>query len=396
MATMPATSAEANERASTGSSRLLLAAGLLTWAMLAVPFVARAIEDPAWRTWNTWIWAVAHGVFGALLILSFRAHRNLGWAAAAPIHRSLLVGQTLAALVAIGITQHNLLMILLVIIASQVPLSSGLALSLGWVAGQTALGVPLAFADNSLGRAVVEGGTQVGFQLFAVYAATAAVRERNARAMLEHTHAELLSTRALLAESSRVAERRRISRELHDLLGHHLTALSLRLEAATHRRGEERGEEIQAARTIASGLLDDVRDVVRTFREDQNLDIAGPLRTLAEAIREPAVHLEMPTPLEIEDPARANTVLRAAQEMVTNAARHARARNVWIHLERDDDRVSLDCRDDGRGAREPRFGTGLTGMRERLEELGGSLSVDTAPGRGFRVVAELPLNEVTT
>jgi signal transduction histidine kinase len=84
-------------------------------------------------------------------------------------------------------------------------------------------------------------------------------------------------------------------------------------------------------------------------------------------------------------------VLRCAQEIVTNAARHAGAENLWLDLEHEGGMVTLRARDDGRGARSVRPGNGLRGMRERLESVGGSLAVETAEGKGFALRATLPM-----
>lgn len=373
------------------SDRLMLFAGVLTWAMIALRYVAWVIETPSFfgAAWLTW--SAGHLAFGVLLVLGFRWRSSLPSTRELQRHRILLVLQTLCALVAIAGMQSGLVMILLVIVATQVPLYCSLPVSIGWVLTQTAIAGPIAMQNESPGRAVVEVGTQLGFQLFGVYASTTAVREREARAAIAEIAAELLSTRELLASSSRLAERRRISRELHDLMGHHLTALSLQLEAAGHQAEGPLAEQLGAARRVATELLGDVRQVVRTFRTENVVDLAGPLRTLAEAMPRLAVHLELPDDLAIEDPVRANAILRSVQEVVTNAARHARADNLWIALERSPTGIAIRAHDDGRGARTLDLGAGLTGLRERLEELGGRLDLDTGPGRGFRVEAALPL-----
>ncbi len=379
-----------------GTGYLLLFAGLLTWAMIGVPYVAMAIEQPARRNLTTLVLLAAHAVFGVLLVASFQVFRRSDRPHAARNHRRLLVAQSAAALVAIIVMPESLLMILFVIVASQVPLSNSLPVSLAWVGIQTAIAAPIAQADQSLGRAIVITGTEIGFQLFAVYASTTAAREREARSALARVNAELVSTRELLANSSRLAERQRISRDLHDLMGHHLTALSLQLETASHQASGEVGARVRAARGIAGGLLDDVRQVVRAFRTDNEIELAGPLRTLVNAIQRPNVHLELPERLEIDDPVRANAILRSVQEIVTNAARHAEAPNLWITIERQPAGLVISARDDGKGARAVRFGSGLDGMRERLAELGGSITVDTAPGRGFRLDLTLPLSEASS
>jgi signal transduction histidine kinase len=138
-------------------------------------------------------------------------------------------------------------------------------------------------------------------------------------------------------------------------------------------------------------LLTDVRDVVGALREERALDLRRALEDLASAAPEPRVHLACPTDLEVSDPLRAHTLFRCAQEAITNAVRHAQAKNVWIELSREaDGGLQLHARDDGRGAAAVEPGNGLRGMRERLEEAGGSLEIAAAPGAGFALRAALP------
>jgi signal transduction histidine kinase len=105
----------------------------------------------------------------------------------------------------------------------------------------------------------------------------------------------------------------------------------------------------------------------------------------------PRVHVELAGDFSVEDAVAGETVLRCAQEIVTNAVRHAAAENVWLQVRRSREGIALRGRDDGRGAESVRTGHGLSGMRERLEQRGGRLSVETAPGRGFSVEAILPM-----
>ena len=87
--------------------------------------------------------------------------------------------------------------------------------------------------------------------------------------------------------------------------------------------------------------------------------------------------------------------MRCAQEIATNAARHAQAQNLWLELAQRDGHLELTARDDGRGAREVTPGHGIEGMRERLAEVGGSLSIETSEGAGFSLKARLPLRGAT-
>lgn len=231
----------------------------------------------------------------------------------------------------------------------------------------------------------------LGFQVLALVSCFLTAREASARADLTRANRELYATRELLANTTRLAERERISRELHDTLGHHLTALSLNLEAASHMASGATRTQVQRAQAVTKLLLADVRGAVSALRGEDSTGLTEALRTLLDAVPEPRVHLSVPSDLTIGDPLCAHTVLRCVQEIVTNAIRHAQAANVWIELARSDGHLQLVARDDGRGVHAIQPGHGLTGMRERLDIVGGRLEVHSAPDQGFHVHAWIPI-----
>ena len=204
-------------------------------------------------------------------------------------------------------------------------------------------------------------------------------------------NAELRATRALLAESARVNERTRISRELHDLLGHHLTALSLNLEVAGHLVEGRAQEHVNQAHTLARLLLSDVREAVSRLRTDDAIDMAATLLPLADHVAGLRIHMDMPCPFLLDDPERAHVLLRCTQEIITNAVRHAGAAELRLQYAYDDSGVRVQASDDGRGAESPVAGNGLRGMRERLAAYGGRVDIATRPGEGFLLDIRLPL-----
>ena len=251
--------------------------------------------------------------------------------------------------------------------------------------------VAILFAiDRSWTEALTFGLTMGGFMLFAAASSFLVRSEAAARAQLASTNRELLATRAMLVETSRVEERLRISRDLHDTLGHHLTALSLQLDVAARLSEGRPAAHIQQAHAITRLLLGDVRDVVSRLRETSQLDVAQAIRSMTVEQADLALHLELPSSLVVEEASRADTLLRCVQEIVTNTTRHAQARNLWIRLEAQPDGIALHARDDGQGTDVLSYGNGLTGMRERFEQYAGHVEFRAARGSGFEVRGFLP------
>jgi signal transduction histidine kinase len=243
--------------------------------------------------------------------------------------------------------------------------------------------------DQADGMSLLVLVSTCGFELFAVSAAHLARSEASARQSLATVNAELRATHALLADNARMAERLRISRDLHDVLGHNLTSLTVHLDVASRLAQGAGVEHVRCARTIAGTLLDEVRGVVSQIRV-QPVDLRATLLSLTEGLPGLRVDLVLPDELTALDPARADAILRCVQELITNTLRHAQAQELSIEIRQSlDGALSIAARDDGRGG-EVVEGHGLAGMRERFEALGGSLSIACAPGRGFSVQGQIP------
>ncbi|HVH84794.1 MAG TPA: sensor histidine kinase, partial [Steroidobacteraceae bacterium] len=231
----------------------------------------------------------------------------------------------------------------------------------------------------------------LALQLVAFFVFRAMALEVAARTALAGSNAELRGVAQILSDSSRIAERLRIARELHDALGHHLTALSLNLEAALQRTEGAANASVATAQGLARRLLGDVREIVAESRTRDGINVAEALGTLAEAMPRPRIHLDIPAELRTPDPEHAHTLLRCAQEIVTNAARHSNAENLWLTVRCEGETLRIEARDDGRGSTTTDGGFGIRGMRERIAKAGGELRVATEPGRGFEVTAYLPV-----
>ena len=362
------------------------AAGLVTWLAVGVPLGLGRLQGPVAGAFSLWL--ICYLTFGVLfaLVADPRFDRRLP-------HQSLLP-LTLLTLLTFGVIGFGagywLGGVLLIVTASYAPhlLSSWNAAL--WVLAQTAVMTTLFLFTGDAVNALVQAALYLGFQLFALFTTHATLREAAAKERLARLNAELHATQELLRESSRMAERVRLARELHDVVGHHLTALSLNLEVASHVAEGRALTQVRTAQDISRTLLAEVRGVVGTMREPLSLDLAGALALLSRDIPTPEVHLAVAPDLMLDDPARAQVIVRCAQEVITNTVKHADAQNLWLRVEPSPQGIKLSAQDDGRGAGTFVYGNGLTGMRERLEGLGGRLELDPNPGRGFALTALFP------
>ncbi|MEO7209130.1 MAG: histidine kinase [Steroidobacteraceae bacterium] len=236
------------------------------------------------------------------------------------------------------------------------------------------------------------------YQIYALAIADIAKREGAARQELARRNLELKTTQRLLAESSRIGERVRISREMHDVLGHDLTALTLHLEVALNSQ-TNREEEVRSAQALAKGLLGKVREVVSFMRTDEPSSLARLLSNLVVDGPSLKVHLAMSGDLDATDMGRAHTLIRCLQEVITNARKHSGASNLWLDVKREAGNVVAEACDDGHGPKagglDPASadrGHGFNVMRERLGEFGGTLKIDDGDGQGFGLRIDLPLS----
>lgn len=223
-----------------------------------------------------------------------------------------------------------------------------------------------------------------------------AAAEAEKRRWLQAVLAEQLSGEHLLAEQMRYSERMQIARELHDLMGHHLTALNLQLQlgGALLARSDTggAGQALARAEGVAAQLLADVRESVSQQRSSQRIDLSAALQALAEGIASTRIELALDDAARDLGPRTAHALLRCVQEGVTNSVRHAGARRVKVELRGDGADVTVCIDDDGRGApgwHEGRTGNGLSGMAERMTELGGQMRV-TRTSPGFRIELRCP------
>lgn len=360
----------------------------LSWLLVALAPVLRltagSFQPPVS---NIALWFAGAAGFGVLVWNSSRP--RLTSADARPV--ALLAGQSAVAVGMAGALCTGSEGVLLVLVAAQLGYLAPLGTGLSWIVGQTAaLGAVLGL-HWAVPLAALWSIGYLGLQALAFLSTHAGAADARRRDELTRLNAELHATQGLLIDGGRAAERVEISRELHDVLGHHLAALSLQLEVAAHSSQGTGLHHVRRAQDLARLLLGDVRETVSAMRERDGVDVAAAVRRLSAEIPAPHIHVRAADDLRVGSPAAALTVVRCVQEIITNTIKHARAHNLWIDIEEGDGALIVTARDDGRGAVSVRSGLGLNGMRERLTELGGRLEIDGASARGFALRAWIPL-----
>ncbi|MFJ9338860.1 sensor histidine kinase [Streptomyces sp. NPDC101733] len=347
---------------------------LLPWLLLGLGAVANLLHG---ETPNPWVGAVGLLVFNSLYIsVVFRAFGRSTREAASTRWGLVAMGVVTCALaLAYGGTWLYFF-----------PL---LGLATGAVVRGRAL-APVMFALTAVagGVAGFRGGWDA---LGIVYGTFLSGMVTAAILALSETVTELRGTRQELARAAVDQERLRFSRDLHDLLGHTLSVIVVKSEAARRiapRDIDAALEQIADIETVGRQALTEIREAVTGYREASlaaELDRARGALTAAGV--EPLVRQSGP-PLPPREAALLGWVVR---EAATNTLRHSGAATCEIELRSSDGRARLTVTDDGSGVGSATPGSGLTGLGERLAAAGGTLSSGPVPGGGFRVTAELPV-----
>jgi signal transduction histidine kinase len=365
-------------------------AGLFLWFCAGIPLLLMRVIYEYPLTGELYVaWIMLHGLFGLMYwnLMQYLPERTaIGYRV---LYLSLLTASALGISV---VSQSSMGGILLLIVSVLLPWMLPLVPAVSWLIVQNVLLAIFVnrIPDISLSDASTNAAFFLGISLFAFMSSAVVLRQSGARDELRRVNSELRATQSLLAENTRIAERVRISRELHDLVGHHLTALTLNLEVVTHLVDGKVLEHVQQAHSLAKLLLADVREVVSDMRQDDMVNLADALHTLIGGVPKPRIHLDLPFQEVMTEPQRAQVLLRCVQEMITNSVRHAQAENLWIRLSMTREGLAMSARDDGIGADKVAVGNGLLGMAERLKQLGGKLEIESEPGSGFALHAWLP------
>jgi signal transduction histidine kinase len=269
------------------------------------------------------------------------------------------------------------------------PDSGALATYLHRLGVHSAVGAPILVESRLWGVLLAGSSTPLPASTearLADFAELAAVAISNAE-----TRAALAGSRARIVTAADET-RRRIERDLHDGIQQRLVSLGLELRDAQFAIGERPREAQRKIDAVAAGLtrtLDDLREISRGIHP---AILAG---GLAPALKALARRSSVPVELDIGmlDPVPEPTQVAAyyvVSEAFTNAAKHGRASVVRLRAQRENGTIRVAVTDDGVGGADPARGSGLIGLSDRIGAIGGKLAIDSPPGRGTSVVAELP------
>jgi signal transduction histidine kinase len=236
--------------------------------------------------------------------------------------------------------------------------------------------------------------------LFILLLVNALLAERQSREKLLLANERLRQYALRIEDQATLQERNRIAREIHDALGHALTAQSIQLENAQlflPPDAEKTASFLQEAKQLGSRALQEVRRSISTLRADplqgQSLETAiakavNEFRQTSGILPDYTIELSQPIPTEIS-----TALYRIIQESLTNIYKHSAATQVSIHLRESLKAIHLQIDDNGQGFNPERntTGFGLQGMRERTAALGGQFFLVSQPGKGCRITVSIPL-----
>jgi signal transduction histidine kinase len=249
-----------------------------------------------------------------------------------------------------------------------------------FIAFDTLLGKDFAFTEMVVWSTV---------NLLAILASYGLVAEQKAKLEAEQLVRELKATQILLSATTKRDERLRIARDLHDTLGHQLTALSLQLEVASHVSEADKQEHIHQAHEISGSLLSSVRETVSEIRQRRDMDLRDALTALIQGVTGITVKLNMDLAESMTDARQMEVIFRCVQEALTNTVKHAAASQCDIELSSSEESIHLSVKDNGSGANGAQPGNGLKGMAERVASIDGELDFNNSAD-GFMLNVKLP------
>lgn len=361
-------------------------AACITWAAIVI----QVVPGRDLLAGNIYAWI---GLIELLSMLALLLARSTGKHRLSPRSQLLMIlGQAMMVVLSGFSIKNGWSGVLLIIVSAQL----AVVLS-AWqtIAIMLAINAVLVVQWNLLGGKPLQIALDLlpvtAFQTFAGLTAYYQASSERRRDELAQLNAQLIATQALLEESNRNEERLKLSRELHDVAGHKLTALKMNLALMKQDPMLRDHAEVGVASTLANELLADIRAVVSQLRYHDGIDLRNTLDTLTRQIPGPIFKLQIDEDARPASMQAAEVLLRCAQEGITNAIRHGQPEHILLQCRRMKDQIELRVHDDGSSRAVIVAGNGLNGMRERLEALGGWLQIGPTAERGVELIVALPV-----
>ncbi|MEJ6472999.1 sensor histidine kinase [Pseudoalteromonas piscicida] len=343
---------------------------IVTWLAVAIPSLVYAKQQLQWLPWFQHI-----GVLILVLLCINESEKHYGYK-----------------------VRYAMLLVLALVIQS-INLTSPAAIHLIYnvkFVGILAFYVPLSFALGYIGMTACayiaaqyffwENGFEylnailfACFQLFAFVVCKRMQKEQEAKEALQLAHSQLSATQSLLSQSIAKQERLQLARELHDDVGHQITSLIVNLDVARRTAAAPLTELLDSCYLQAKDTLKCIRDLVSDKRSNEHIDLYDALLKLTESIPRLNIELDYEHHPLLEKLSYANCILKCCQEAITNTLKHAKADKMHVRVSSQNG-LKIQISDNGITLNSIRFGNGLAGMLERIQELGGSLDVATQQG----------------
>lgn len=306
---------------------------------------------------------------GAGIFLAIGSHEG-----SLPQRYAGLVLQALAAIALNFTMDQRFLAIYTIVLAAQLPQF----LRLGWGLSCTCLIMVCYFCIwhfywNS-SAALIETLLWSTFHLFSLFFGHVLNREQEQKEQAIALNKELRGTQSLLQEAAKQDERLRIARDLHDRIGHQLTALSIQLDVLRRSCPQPQRQQAENSYTLAQELLQSIRSTVSDVRDNHSMDIAVALRALFEDLPGIEVQLDWPANVQMDSLQQAQALFYCVQEAITNTLKHTQATYLHIQARLVNGRIQASVKDNGQYPETLEPGNGFKGMAERMASINGKFS----------------------
>ena len=322
------------------------------------------------------------------LFLGCAHHKTLGWSERS--RQYAVFGMLALSLLALNLHADTSTLILSVVLMASVPYHFTPRASWRLVLLANVCYLTVLELRWSSTQYLIPWASLLALQAFAITSSLSRCREMRQQELLTQQNEELIAARARLSQQSKTEERLRIAGDLHDSIGHQLTALRLQLEALAHQAPAELRSSVEDCQSLSADLLEQIRSIVRRMSEDESHDLADAIDRLAKMT--PGLSVQRDADMPPLPPDVTRQISLCIQEAINNAVRHGGADA--IHIRYQNNRLLIE--DNGRGLPEDEThpGFGLSNIRQRLAPFSGNAQLKRSDSTGGCVL-ELALGTAT-